>query len=71
MEENQKEKKKLIIYIAVAYGIMDEKEGIMEDLLFKDKGKNKTFVVKRERKGVKKANIKALIIFKVADFVEL
>ena len=30
-------------------------EGIMEDLLFFDKGKNKSFVVKKERKGVKKA----------------
>ena len=27
----------------------------MEDLLFKDSAKNKSFVVKRERKGVKKA----------------
>ena len=30
-------------------------EGTMEDLLFFDKGKNKSFVVKRERRGVKKA----------------
>ena len=32
-----------------------EKEGTMEDLLYFDKGKNKSFVVKKERKGVKKA----------------
>ena len=30
-------------------------EGTMEDLLYFDKGKNKSFVVKRERRGVKKA----------------
>ena len=44
-------------YIAKVYGKMEEKEGIMEDLLFKDARKNKTFVVKRERKGVKKAKL--------------
>lgn len=49
-------------YVAVAYGIMEEKEGIMEDLLFKDKGKNKTFVVKRERKGVKKAKLSYRVV---------
>ena len=31
--------------------------GILEDLLFKDSHKNKVFVVKRERKGVKKAKL--------------
>ena len=49
-------------YYAVAYGIMEEKEGIMEDLLFKDSKKNKTFVVKRERKGVKKAKLSYKVI---------
>ena len=34
-----------------------ENEGVMEDLLFKDSSKNKSFVVKRERKGVKKAKL--------------
>ncbi len=42
-------------YLAVCEGTFCEKEGIMEDLLFKDSSKNKSFVVKRERKGVKKA----------------
>ncbi len=41
-------------YLAVVNGIPEE-QGIMEDLLFFDKGKNKSFVVKKERKGVKKA----------------
>ncbi len=31
------------------------KEGRLEDLLFKDSAKNKTFVVKRQRAGVKQA----------------
>lgn len=42
-------------YLAVCEGEFEEEEGIMEDLLFKDSSKNKSFVVKRERKGVKKA----------------
>ena len=42
-------------YLAICEGVFDEKEGMMEDLLFKDSKKNKSFVVKRERKGVKKA----------------
>ena len=31
--------------------------GVLEDLLFKDSRKNKVFVVKKERKGVKKARL--------------
>lgn len=40
-------------YLAVVHG--EASEGEMEDLLFFDKAKNKSFVVKKERKGVKKA----------------
>ena len=43
-------------YVALVHGIPD-KEGTFEDLLFKDSSKNKVFVVKRERKGVKKARL--------------
>lgn len=42
-------------YLAVIKGVPDENEGIFRDLLFKDSQKNKSFVVKRERKGVKEA----------------
>ena len=42
-------------YLAVIEGVPEEKEGRFEDLLFKDSRKNKSFVVKRERKGVRKA----------------
>lgn len=42
-------------YRAVVSGRMEEKEGELHDLLFKDSAKNKTFVVKRMRRGVKEA----------------
>ena len=42
-------------YLAVVEGSFEQKQGTMEDLLFKDSRKNKSFVVKRERKGTKKA----------------
>ena len=42
-------------YLVVCEGEFSDNEGVMEDLLFKDSKKNKSFVVKRERKGVKKA----------------
>jgi 23S rRNA pseudouridine1911/1915/1917 synthase len=42
-------------YLCVVHGCPDPAEGELRDLLFKDSGKNKTFVVKRPRKGVKEA----------------
>ncbi len=42
-------------YVTVVEGSITEKEGIMEDLLFFDRSKNKAFTVKKERRGVKKA----------------
>lgn len=44
-------------YLAVASGKPEEESGFFEDLLFKDSSKNKSYVVKRERKGVKKAKL--------------
>ncbi len=44
------------VYYAVALGRI-EGEGILEDLLLHDRNKNKSFVVKRERKGVKDAKL--------------
>lgn len=49
-------------YYAVTEGLPDEKEGRLEDLLFKDKRKNKSFVVKRERKGVRRASLDYRVI---------
>ena len=44
-------------YLAVVSGKPEEESGFFEDLLFKDSSKNKSYVVKRERKGVKKAKL--------------
>ena len=43
-------------YVATVHGTPPE-TGDWEDLLFKDSSKNKVFVVKKERKGVKKARL--------------
>jgi len=49
-------------YYARVYGCPEETEGVYEDLLFKDSKKNKSFVVKKERKGVKKAKLSYKVI---------
>ena len=43
-------------YVALVHGTPAQ-SGDWEDLLWKDSAKNKVFVVKRERKGVKKARL--------------
>ena len=43
-------------YRAMVHGLPPE-EGVLTDLLFKDSRKNKVFVVKKERKGVKRASL--------------
>ena len=43
-------------YVALVHGTPPQ-EGDLTDLLWKDSSKNKVFVVKRERKGVKKARL--------------
>ena len=43
-------------YLAVVEGA-PEKNGVLQDLLYHDKNKNKTYVVRRERRGVKKAKL--------------
>lgn len=42
-------------YKALIHGIPEDSSGTMEDFLFFDRRKNKSYVVKKERKGVKKA----------------
>ncbi len=49
-------------YLATTDGIPSEKSGELRDLLFKDSRKNKTFIVKRERKGVKEAVLKYEVV---------
>lgn len=43
-------------YLAVVSGEVEE-HGVLEDLLYHDRIKNKTYTVKRERKGVKPAKL--------------
>lgn len=45
------------IYLAVVHGAPDEQSGVYTDLLFKDSKKNKSYVVTRERKGVRRAEL--------------
>lgn len=45
------------IYLALVHGEPENDKGFFEDLLFFDRRKNKSFVVKRERNGVKKAQL--------------
>ncbi len=54
-------------YTASFYGDMQEQTGAFEDLLFKDSKRNKTFVVDRERKGVKKAKLSYRVLDKKTD----
>ena len=49
-------------YYAVVHGRPDADCGVLKDLLFRDKQKNKTFVVKRERKGVRDASLEYKVI---------
>ena len=44
-------------YLAILCGCPAEPEAVLEDLLFHDKNKNKTYSVARERRGVKKAKL--------------
>ncbi|MBQ6893335.1 MAG: RluA family pseudouridine synthase [Clostridia bacterium] len=45
------------VYLAVVHGIPEHPSGVFTDLLFKDSKKNKSYVVKRERKGVRRAEL--------------
>lgn len=44
-------------YLTVISGVMEEKNGTLDDLLFHDSRKNKTFVVSRTRRGVREARL--------------
>lgn len=44
-------------YLAVLRGVPAEESATLEDLLFRDASKNKTYVVKRMRKGVRDASL--------------
>lgn len=44
-------------YLAVIHGEMSKTSGTLHDLLFHDRTRNKTYVVERERNGVKDASL--------------
>lgn len=54
-------------YQAVVHGRPAEDSGVMRDMLFKDSAKNKSYVVKRMRKGVKEAELEYSVIESRAD----
>ncbi len=49
-------------YIALLSGIPEEKEAVLTDLLYHDRAKNKTYVVKRKRKNVKEAKLSYRVV---------
>lgn len=49
-------------YLAAVHGRPDEDSGVMRDLLFKDSARNKSYVVKRMRRGVKEAELEYSIL---------
>ncbi len=49
-------------YYAVVKGVPEEKNAVLRDLLFRDKQKNKSYTVKRMRKGVREASLEYEVI---------
>ena len=54
-------------YLAVTGGCPEEPEGFMRDLLFKDASKNKSYVVKRMRRGVRQAELEYKLLVRSGD----
>lgn len=50
------------VYLAVVHGRPELENGVMCDLLFKDSAKNKSYVVKRMRKGVREAELEYTLL---------
>ena len=49
-------------YLALVHGVPEKSEDTLFDLLFHDRAKNKSYAVKRERAGVKKAELEYKIL---------
>ena len=54
-------------YMAVTDGVPQEDKGVYKDLLFKDSKKNRSYVVKRMRKGVREASLEYEVIKKAEN----
>lgn len=56
------------VYYAVIGGIPSEQNGVLEDLLYKDTKRSKSFVVAKMRKGVKQAKLEYEVLNTVGNF---
>lgn len=54
-------------YYAVLRGIPQASHAVLEDLLFRDAAKNKSYVVNRMRKGVRQARLEYVVLETVTD----
>lgn len=54
-------------YYAVLRGVLEQDHAVLDDLLFRDASKNKTYVVDRMRKGVRDARLEYRVIEKAQD----
>ena len=54
-------------YVAMVHGAPTESQGEMVDLLYKDAAKNKSFVVQRQRAGVKSAQLTYRVLASYED----
>ncbi len=54
-------------YLAICAGCPDAPDGEMRDLLYHDAAKNKTYVVKRTRKGVREAVLDYRVLDRLSD----
>ena len=55
------------IYTAVLWGVPEKESGRLCDMLYYDRSKNKSFVVKKERKGVKSALLDYSVLWTSED----
>lgn len=49
-------------YLAVVQGVPESREGVLRDLLYHDKAKNKSYVVQRRRGGVREAELEYSVL---------
>ncbi|MBR0449822.1 MAG: RluA family pseudouridine synthase, partial [Clostridia bacterium] len=55
------------IYHALCVGVIEKDADVLCDLLFYDRGRGKSFVVDRERKGVKRASLEYSVLRRFSD----
>lgn len=55
------------IYHALCVGVIENDADVLCDLLFYDRGRGKSFVVDRERKGVRKASLEYSVLRRFSD----